>query len=57
MNENLMVVLACGLAFLILVLGGVVHDAFTAAVFGVVIALAFPVYAAARRYKIYRYKP
>ena len=54
MNDNLKVALASCFAFLILVLGDVVHDAFTAAGWGVVLTLTVLVYAAARRHRIYK---
>ena len=40
MNPNVLVVMASALAFLILVLSGVAHDAVGAAVVGVVLTLA-----------------
>ena len=40
MNPNLLVVMASALAFLILVLSGVVHDAVGATVVGAVLTLA-----------------
>ena len=51
------VILGAVVAFLVFVLGDVVHDAFTAAVWGVVLTLTVLVYGAARRYRIYRNRP
>ena len=57
MRDTFKVVIASGLAFLVFVLGDVVHDAFTAAVWGVVLTLTVLVYGAASRYRIYRDRP